>query len=142
MLAWQMTQIGGSDSGLAAIPTIAPVSAPALGAGSAPALGAGAPALLTVAVASGTGDRRAAPETGGGGASVGAAGIDAAGSGVAAVTGTPPGEIEIDETAAAALGTGAGDATTAPWGTGGNLGGTPFANALRTFPDTGAARGL
>ena len=67
-----------------------------------------------------------------GGASVGAAGIDAAGSGVAAVTGTPPGEIEIVETAAAAaLGTGAGDATTAPRGTGGNLGSTPFANALQ-----------
>ena len=78
-----------------------------------------------------------------GGASVGAAGIDAAGSGVAAVTGTPPGEIEIVETAAAAaLGTGAGDATTAPRGTGGNLGSTPFANALQMFPDTGAGGGL
>ena len=78
-----------------------------------------------------------------GGASVGAAGIDAAGSGVAAVTGTPPGEIEIVETAAAAaLGTGAGDATTAPRETGGNLGSTPFANALQMFPDTGAGGGL
>ena len=78
-----------------------------------------------------------------GGASVGAAGIDAAGSGVAAVTGTPPGEIEIVETAAAAaLGTGAGDATTAPRGTGGNLGSTSFANALQMFPDTGAGGGL
>ena len=104
---------------------------------------AGAPALLTVTVASGTGEGRAAPETGGGGASVGAAGIDAAGSGVAAVTGTPPGEIEIVETAAAAaLGTGAGDAITAPRGTGGNLGSTPFANALQMFPDTGAGGGL
>ena len=56
---------------------------------------AGAPALLTVTVASGTGEGRAAPETGGGGASVGAAGIDAAGSGVAAVTGTPPVKLKL-----------------------------------------------